>query len=251
MLSVNELQQELQQRIDPKQQVILQRFFKTAPGEYGEGDIFLGIKVPVLRKLAKKYQGLSLSDIQNLLQNTIHEYRFIALVILIYQYTQADSHRRQEIIYFYLNHTHYINNWDLVDISAPQLLGDYLLNKPREILYQLAASPQWWERRIAILATFHLIKNHDFTDTLKLATRLLHDSHDLIHKAVGWMLREVGKRDLAVEETFLQQHYQHMPRTMLRYAIEKFPNEARQFYLKKRITNRKLAVDYSKDEGEL
>ena len=238
MSLVDELQQELQQRIDLKQQAILQHFFKTAPGEYAEGDIFLGIKVPVLRKLAKKYQKLSLSDIQHLLQNAIHEYRFIALVILIYQYNQANSHHRQEIIYCYLNHTQYINNWDLVDISAPQLLGNYLLHKPREVLYQLATSPQWWERRIAILATFSLIKHHDFADTLKLATILLHDSHDLIHKAVGWMLREISKRDLATTTTFLQQHYQHMPRTMLRYAIEKFPSEARQFYLKKRITNR-------------
>lgn len=228
-----QLQPELQQRSDPKQQAILQRFFKTAPGEYGEGDIFLGIKVPVLRQLAKKYQGLSLNDIQNLLQNAIHEYRFVALVILIYQYTQADSHRQQAIISCYLNHTRYVNNWDLVDLSAPRLLGDYLLHRPREVLYQLATSPQWWERRIAILATFSLIKNQDFTDTFKLATILLHDSHDLIHKAVGWMLREIGKRDLAVAETFLQQHYQYMPRTMLRYAIEKFPRETRQFYLKK------------------
>jgi 3-methyladenine DNA glycosylase AlkD len=233
MLELDKLQQQLQQLADPKQQAILQRFFKTAPGEYGEGDIFLGIKVPILRKIAKHYKGLSLTDIQSLLQNPIHEYRFIALVILSYQYTQADSHRRQEIIYFYLNHTRYINNWDLVDISAPQLLGDYLLTRSREILYQLASSEQWWERRIAILATFRLIKYHDFADTLQLATILLHDSHDLIHKAVGWMLREVGKRNLAVEKTFLQQHYQQMPRTMLRYAIEKFPNETRQCYLKK------------------
>jgi len=233
MLELDKLQQQLQQLADPKQQAILQRFFKTAPGEYGEGDIFLGIKVPILRKIAKHYKGLSLTDIQILLQNSIHEYRFIALVILIDQYTQADSHRRQEIIYFYLNHTRYINNWDLVDISAPQLLGDYLLTHSREVLYQLANSEQWWERRIAILATFRLIKHHDFTDTLQLATILLQDQHDLIHKAVGWMLREVGKRNLAVEKTFLQQHYQQMPRTMLRYAIEKFPNETRKFYLKK------------------
>ncbi|BAP57790.1 DNA alkylation repair enzyme [Thioploca ingrica] len=233
MLELDKLQQQLQQLADPKQQAILQRFFKTAPGEYGEGDIFLGIKVPILRKIAKQYKGLSLTDIQILLQNSIHEYRFIALVILIYQYTQADSHRRQEIIYFYLNHTRYINNWDLVDISAPQLLGDYLLTRSKEVLYQLALSEQWWERRISILATFCFIKHHDFADTLQLATILLQDQHDLIHKSVGWMLREVGKRNIAVEKTFLQRHYQQMPRTMLRYAIEKFSNETRQFYLKK------------------
>ena len=233
MLELDQLQQQLQQLADPKQQAILQRFFKTAPGEYGEGDVFLGIKVPILRKIAKQYKRLSLTDLQILLQNSIHEYRFMALVILIYQYTQADSHYRQEIIYFYLNHTRYINNWDLVDISAPQLLGDYLLTHSREVLYQLASSEQWWERRIAILATFCLIKYHDFSDTLQLARILLQDQHDLIHKAVGWMLREVGKRNVAIEKTFLQQHYQQMPRTMLRYALEKFPNETRQFYLKK------------------
>lgn len=233
MLELDKLQQQLQQLADPKQQAILQRFFKTAPGEYGEGDIFLGIKVPILRKTAKHYKGLSLTHIQSLLQNPIHEYRFIALVILIYQYTQADPPDKQEQVYFYLNHTRYINNWDLVDISAPQLLGDYLLTHSREVLYQLASSEQWWERRIAILATFRLIKHHDFVDSLQLATILLHDPHDLIHKAVGWMLREIGKRNLAVEKTFLQQHYQQMPRTMLRYALEKFPNETRQFYLKR------------------
>ena len=233
MLAIDKLQQQLQQLADPKQQAILQRFFKTAPGEYGEGDIFLGIKVPILRKIAKHYKGLSLTDIQILLQNSIHEYRFIALVILIYQYTQTNFHQQQKIVHFYLNHTRYINNWDLVDISAPQLLSDYLLTRSREVLYQLTSSAQWWERRIAILATFGLIKHHDFTDTLQLATILLQDQHDLIHKAVGWMLREIGKRNLVVEETFIQQHYQQMPRTMLRYAIEKWPNETRQFYLKK------------------
>jgi 3-methyladenine DNA glycosylase AlkD len=233
MSEIAELQQELQQLANPKQQIILQRFFKTDTGEYGEGDVFLGIKVPILRRIANKYKWLSLDEIQNLLQNPIHECRFIALIILIYQYNQSDSSDKPEIVHFYLNHTRYINNWDLVDISAPKLLGDYLLARSREVLYQLAGSKQWWERRIAILATFCLIRNHDFADTLQLATILLQDPHDLIHKAVGWMLREVGNRDQSVEKTFLNQHYRQMPRTMLRYAIEKFPNETRQFYLKK------------------
>jgi 3-methyladenine DNA glycosylase AlkD len=227
------LQQELQQLADSKQKDILQRFFKTGQGEYGEGDVFLGIKVPVQRKVAKKYQTLPLSEIQKLLTSQIHEYRFTALILLIQHYIKAATHQKTVLFDFYLKNTKHINNWDLVDISAPKIVGDYLLDKSKEVLYQLAESSNLWERRIAIIATMTLIKNNQLNDTLQLAEILLNDEHDLIHKAVGWMLREVGKQDQNIEEGFLKKHYQKMPRTMLRYAIEKFDPETRQFYLKK------------------
>jgi len=232
MLTVTELQQDIQQLANLEQKKVQQRFFKTGQGEYGEGDIFLGIKVPLQRKVAKKYSALSLTDIQILLQSQIHEYRFTALIVLINQYTKANQTKKQEIFNFYIHNTERINNWDLVDISAPKIVGDYLLEQPRDILYQLARSSNLWERRIAIVATQIFIKNHDFEETLKLAEILLRDEHDLIHKAVGWMLREVGKREQRVEETFLDKYHKNMPRTMLRYAIEKFDETKRQYYLK-------------------
>ncbi len=233
MSTLTELQTELQQLAEPTQKDILQRFFKTGKGEYGEGDIFLGIKVPTQRKVANKYKTLPLTEIQTLLQSDIHEYRLTALILLANHYDKADATQKQEIFVFYTHHTQHINNWDLVDISAPKIIGDYLLNKPRDTLYQLARSTNLWEKRMAIVATMIFIKHNDFDDTLKIAEILLNDEHDLIHKAVGWMLREVGKRDRGVEETFLNQHYQQMPRTMLRYAIEKFDDKKRKFYLKK------------------
>ncbi|RKZ81703.1 MAG: DNA alkylation repair protein [Candidatus Parabeggiatoa sp. nov. 1] len=233
MSTLTELQTELQQLAEPTQKEILQRFFKTGKGEYGEGDIFLGIKVPTQRKVANKYKTLPLTEIQTLLQSDIHEYRLTALILLANHYNKADATQKQEIFVFYTHHTQHINNWDLVDISAPKIIGDYLLNKPRDTLYQLARSTNLWEKRMAIVATMIFIKHNDFDDTLKIAEILLNDEHDLIHKAVGWMLREVGKRDRSVEETFLNQHYQQMPRTMLRYAIEKFDDKKRKFYLKK------------------
>jgi len=229
MPTLTALKTELQQLADPIQQANLQRFFKTGRGEYGEGDIFFGIKVPLQRKVAKKYQGLPLSDLQKLLNSNIHEYRFTALVLLTHKY----NYDKKNIFEFYLQNSKRINNWDLVDTSAPKIVGDYLLDKPRKILYQLAKSTNLWERRIAIIATMTFIKNQDFTDTLNIAEILLNDQHDLIHKAVGWMLREVGKQEQTVEETFLNKHYQQMPRTMLRYAIEKFTEEKRKFYLMK------------------
>jgi 3-methyladenine DNA glycosylase AlkD len=231
MDSLIQLQLELQQLANSEQQAILQRFFKTKPGEYGEGDIFLGIKVPRLRQLAKKYQHLALNDIQILLHHSIHEYRFLALILLIHLYNTAEE--KAALVNFYLQHTEYINNWDLVDISAPKILGHYLFNQPREVLYSLARSPSLWERRIAIIATLPFIKSQQFQDTLALSDILLLDKQDLIHKAVGWMLREVGKQNQEVVKSFLQQHYQYIPRTMLRYAIEKFDEKLRQQYLKK------------------
>ena len=227
------LKQDLQKLANPQQAQLLQRFFKTGPGEYGEGDVFLGIKVPDQRKVAKKYKNLPLENIQILLSSKIHEERLVALFILTFHYQKTKN--KTELINFYLKNTKHINNWDLVDLSAPRLLGDYLLNNDRKIIYKLANSKDLWEKRIAVLATFMLIKHNQYEDTLNISTILLNDQHDLIHKAVGWALREIGKKDQKVEETFLHQHYQTMPRTMLRYAIEKFPEPLRKKYLLSQI----------------
>jgi len=211
--------------------VLLQRFFKTGPGQYGEGDVFLGIKVPPLRALAKQYRDIDLSTIGSLLNSKYHEERLFA-VLLLMQFYQRGSDKDQAAAYdLYLSNTRRINNWDLVDVSAPHILGHYLQARPRNILHRLACSESLWERRIAILATFHFIRQNDFDDTLRIARTLLHDEHDLMHKAVGWMLREVGKRDLTIEESFLLKHYHDMPRTMLRYAIERFPETRRKEFL--------------------
>ena len=208
-----------------------QRFFKTGPGEYGEGDKFIGIRVPVLRKLTKDYLDLPIKEITILLQSPVHEERLFALLLLVRISSKADEALKKKFYELYLKNTEFINNWDLVDSSAEHIVGAYLKDRRRAPLYRLAKSTDLWERRIAIMATFHFIKHKDFSDTLKIAKILLLDRHDLIHKAVGWMLREIGKRDLSAEEDFLKQHYKNMPRTMLRYAIEKFPEPKRQKYL--------------------
>ena len=234
MPSLTQLKKELKKLANPKQAEVLQRFFKTGKGEYGEGDIFLGIKVPVQREAADKFQELSLKDIEKLLDSKIHEHRMMALFVLIKQYKKADENTKKIIFDFYLKNTKNINNWDLVDLSTPKIVGDYLLDKPRSVLYKLAQSKNLWERRIAIISTWIIIRNNEFDDTLKIAKILLNDKHDLIHKAVGWMLREVGKRDQKLEEEFLQKHYSKMPRVMLRYAIEKFDEKKRKFYLNKK-----------------
>jgi len=225
------IKKDLQKLANPKQAKLLQRFFKTGKGEYGEGDIFLGIKVPEQRKIAKKYSDLTLKYIQELLSSKIHEHRLVALFILVDKYKQAKN--KKELVDFYLKNTKYINNWDLVDLSAPNIVGDYLLDKDKSILYKLAKSDNLWEKRIAVLATFAFIKDNQFEDAFKISEILLKDNHDLIHKAVGWMLREIGKRNLEAEERFLNNHYKKMPRTMLRYAIERFPESKRKYYLKK------------------
>jgi 3-methyladenine DNA glycosylase AlkD len=217
---------------------VLQRFFKTGPGEYGEGDRFLGVRVPATRRVARKFRDLPLTDTLALLQSAIHEERLLALVILTQKYRIGTSGQQSEIYDAYLNHTQYINNWDLVDTSAEHIVGAYLINRSRKALYELARSDCLWERRIAIMATFHFVKNDEFGDTLKIAEMFITDTEDLIHKAVGWMLREIGKRDQNVEELFLMKYYRHMPRTMLRYAIEKFPEDVRQQYLKGTIKGR-------------
>lgn len=225
------LQNELRSLASPETARILQRFFKTAPGEYGAGDQFLGIKVPRLRALAKKYRALLLPDMQQLLNSPWHEERLCALLLLMQFYERAGDSDRQAVYELYLANTKQINNWDLVDVSAPHIVGVHLQNRPRNVLYELASSSSLWRRRIAIIATFHFIRRDDFSDTLHIAERLLDDPHDLIHKATGWMLREIGKRDLPVAESFLQAHHSSMPRTMLRYAIERFPEPLRQRYL--------------------
>ena len=233
MSSLINFKKELKKISDPRQAKILQRFFKTGKGEYGEGDIFLGVKVPDQRKIANKFSELSLKDLEKLLSSKIHEYRMSALFILIKQYEKANEQEKKKIFDFYLKNTKNINNWDLVDLSAPKIVGDFLLDKPKDVLYKLAKSNNLWERRIAIVSTVVFIRNNKFKDTLKISKTLLLDKHDLIHKAVGWMLREVGKRNQKVEEKFLKKHYSKMPRVMLRYAIERFEEKKRKFYLGK------------------
>lgn len=218
----------LEEYANPEKAKLLQRFFKTGKGEYGEGDVFLGIMVPEQRKVAKEYSNIGLNEVQELLQSKIHEHRLTALFILVIKYNKTKS---KQIVDFYLENLHSINNWDLVDLSAPKILGDYLIDKDRAILFELSCSRNLWEKRIAILATAAFIRNNDFEGTLKISEILLNDSHDLIHKAVGWMLREIGKRDQKVEEEFLRKHYKKMPRTMLRYAIERFDKDKRKYYL--------------------
>lgn len=231
---LKDLQQELKKLADPEQAKNLSRFFKTGPGQYGEGDIFLGIKVPVLRQVSKKYKALSLADSTTLLKSKLHEERLLALFILVLKFNKADEELRQKIYQLYLDHYQHINNWDLVDLSAPKIVGEFLLDKKdRKILYRLAKSKNLWQKRIAMLSTYTFIKKKDFKDALAIAEILVDDKHDLIHKAVGWMLREIGKIDQATEEAFLDKHVKQMPRTMLRYAIEKFEENKRQVYLKK------------------
>lgn len=224
---LSSLRKELNDKADHQRAEVSQRYFKTGPGEYGHGDIFLGLSAPERRKLAKKYGDIKLPEVVKLLRSKIHEERDIALLILVDKYKTTP-----EVVYnLYLENTKHINNWDLVDLSADKIVGEYLFDKPKQVLYKLANSKNLWERRIAIMATYHFIKKNKFAETLKLAEILLSDRHDLIHKAVGWMLREIGKRDLEAEEDFLKKHALKMPRVMLRYAIEKFPAGKRKRYL--------------------
>lgn len=229
--TVEEIEQELYRLADLEIADSLGRFFKTGPGEYGEGDRFLGIRVPILRKMARKYQSLELSGCRALLVSPYHEARLLALLILVRAYDLRDEDERNAIYRLYLDHVVYVNNWDLVDSSAEHIVGRHLREGERAILCDFARSRSVWERRIAIMATFGYVRGGSFKETLRIADILLLDPHDLIHKAVGWMLREVGKRDRAVAEAFLRPRYQRMPRTMLRYAIEKYPEELRQQYL--------------------
>jgi len=234
-MKVAELQKELSSLTDSHTASFLKRFFKTGPGEYGEGDLFRGIRVPVLRKFAKEYQSLTLTETRGLLRSSYHEDRLLALLILVRAYLRGDDAVKEKAFDLYLKNTQFINNWDLVDSSAPQIVGAFLWDKDRDVLYRLARSSDLWERRIAIIATFYFIRRGEFNETLKIAEILSADRADLIHKAVGWMLREVGNQNLSIEEGFLRNHYKRMPRMMLRYAIEKFPEPKRQQYLKGEI----------------
>lgn len=225
------LRAQLRALASPETARVAQGFFKTGPGQYGEGDVFLGIKVPVLRALAKQQRDAELDVVQTLLGSVYHEERLFALLLLMQRYQAADESGKQAAFDLYLGDTPHINNWDLVDISAPHIVGRHLEHRPRKLLDTLARSPLLWERRIAIVATLHFIRRNDCASTLHLAKILLHDGHDLMHKATGWMLREVGKRDRTALESFLQTHQREMPRTMLRYAIERFEPAVRQRYL--------------------
>jgi 3-methyladenine DNA glycosylase AlkD len=225
----HDVRRALKSLADPEKVRIFQRFFKTGPGQYGEGDVFIGVTVPNSRRVAKKFSDLPLEEVGALLRSKVHEERLVALVILIQKYGRALD--KKEVFDFYLRNMDRINSWDLVDLSAPSILGAHLVDGGRELLYRLAKSDSIWERRMAIVATLHFIRNNDFADTLKIAEMLLHDSHDLIHKATGWMLREVGKRDLVVEEAFIAKHCKSIPRTMLRYALERFPESKKRRYM--------------------
>jgi len=229
---IKEIRNAIQKTQDAERAAHCQRFFKTGKGEYGEGDIFLGVRVPELRKLSKAYKHVSIDNITYFLKSKYHEERQFSLFVLVNQFKKADDITKKEIFQLYLNHTQHINNWDLVDASAHEIVGGYLYDKERDILYTLARSDDLWERRISIIATFFFIKRNDFDDALKIIEQLLSDTHDLIHKAIGWMLREIGKRDLKTEESFLQKNYSDIPRTSLRYAIEKFPSKLRKQYLR-------------------
>lgn len=223
---------ELNQLEDPTQAEFATRFFKTGKGDYGEGDIFIGLRVPVVRRVAKSFKSLSTSEIEKLLQSPIHEHRLCALVIMTEQAKKANQAQKQALYDLYLKRTDCINNWDLVDVSCRQIVGGYLLDKPRVILYKLAQSKDLWERRISIVSTWEFIRRSDLDDTFKISELLLRDRHDLIHKAVGWMLREAGKKDESMLKEFLDMHASYMPRTMLRYAIEHLSPPDKQYYMR-------------------
>lgn len=236
--TVMNIEQQIKEAIadlaDKDKAPILQRYFKTGKGQYAEGDVFVGVKVPDQRQVARHfYKSASLKEVEVLLQSHIHEHRLTALFILVLQFQKAKDERpKKTIVDLYLDNLPHVNNWDLVDSSAPYILGAYLYNKPRQLLYDFAKSGQLWTQRISIVATYYFIRKNDFKDTLAIAEILLHHPHDLIHKATGWMLREIGNRDADVAIDFLTRHYHHMPRTMLRYAIEKLDQQLRQQFLK-------------------
>jgi 3-methyladenine DNA glycosylase AlkD len=226
-----EVKARLQLLADPVQAKFLQRYFKTGPGQYGEGDVFIGLRVPQVRGLLREFRLISTDELLLLLRSPIHEERLFALLGLVREFEKGDEAGKARIFDIYLGNTRHINNWDLVDSSAPRIVGGFLLERDREVIYRLANSPDLWKRRIAVMATFLFIRYLQFEDSLSIAGMLIHDREDLIHKAVGWMLREVGKRDMALLEGFLRGHAVEMPRTMLRYAIERFPEQTRRMYL--------------------
>jgi len=233
----SEIIKELIKYSNPEKAKLLSGFFKTGKGEYGEGDIFIGVTVPEIRKIAKKYYEISLDELEKLISSNIHEERLCCLLILVKKFEVGDEKTRKDIYDFYTKNAKRINNWDLVDLTAHKIVGEWLTNRDRKILYELAKSGNLWERRISIISCFAFLRKNDYKDALEISKILMADSHDLIHKAVGWVLREVGKKDLDVEEKFLKENgrYKKMPRTMLRYAIEKFDEEKRKKYLRGEI----------------
>lgn len=233
-MTASEIQEALEFLATPEKRDFLPYFFKTGKGQYGEGDKFLGVVVPDTRKVAKAYLGLSFEELTKLLKNEYHECRLCALLILVERFKKANEAERKTLYEFYLKHTEYVNNWDLVDLSSQYIVGVYLLDKKdRSILYKLAESKLLWNQRIAVVSALWFIRNNEFSDTLQLAEKLLQHPHDLMHKAIGWMLREVGKKDINTLRSFLDKHHKVMPRTMLRYAIEKMEKEERMHYMKK------------------
>jgi len=236
-MNIEKIKNEINKSANPEKAKDLMRFFKTSEGKYGEGDIFLGIKVPLQRKIAKKYFKLDLEEIQGLLRSKIHEHRMIGLFILINKYSKSNKDEKRDIFDFYLKNTKNINNWDLVDLTAPKIVGHFIEEHGGniKILYKLAKSDDLWEKRIAIISTAFFIRKGKFKDTLKIVKILLEDEHDLIHKAMGWMLREVGKRNQKILEDFLEKNIKKIPRITLRYAIEKFPKKKRKRYLRGEI----------------
>jgi 3-methyladenine DNA glycosylase AlkD len=233
--TAREIMQQLAELGSAEDAEFAQRYFKTGPGQYGEGDRFLGIRAPVMHKLVRTHLAVPLRTCQTLLRSRYHEARLLAVMILALKSERGDEAVREAVYDLYMSNTAGVNNWDLVDVSAPRVVGGYLANRSRSGLLRLARSKSLWERRIAILATQHFIRRGEFEDTFRIADLLLDDREDLIHKATGWMLREVGNRDRAAEEAYLKTRYQRMPRTMLRYAIEKFPEARRQQYLKGKV----------------
>ena len=233
-MTVKEIQNELKKYANEKYAAHHQTFFKTQPGGYGEGDMFIGVRVPKIRQVAKQFKNIEFNVIEQLLRAEIHEYRMIALVVMVNRFIlkSTDTQIKEDIFNLYIKNKDRINNWDLIDISAPHIVGGWLFQGEKKLLYDLAESPVLWDRRIAIMSTMYFIRQNEFDHCLKISKILLHDKEDLIHKAVGWMLREIGKRDLQVEENFLKKYFKKMPRTMLRYAIEKFPEDLRLSYLK-------------------
>ena len=232
---ITQLEKELRTYGSKRRRLEKLKFFRTEPGGYGEGDDFLGVMVPPCRKIAKKYQNLSLGEIETVLRSKYHEERLVALLMMVLRFENGTEDCRKKIYKMYLRNTRHINNWDLVDTSAAQIVGGYLEKRAKTPIEKLSQSKNLWEKRIAMVSTFQFIKNGENGHTFKIAKTLLHDEHDLIHKAVGWMLREAGNRNRKEEEAFLKKHYKKMPRTMLRYAIERFPEKRRQAYLKGRI----------------
>ena len=234
-MTIKKLQKTLRSLANPEIAEHALRFMKAGKGEYGYGDNFLGIRISTLRTQLKKNRTLAIEDTLTLLSSKYHEERWFALQLLVWKFQKGTAEERKGIYDLYIKNIEYVNNWDLVDCSAPKITGPYLENRNRRILYRLAKSKSIWERRIAVMSTFHFIRSYDFDDTLQISTLLLNDKEDLIHKAVGWMLREVGNRDKITEKKFLKKHYRDMPRTMLRYAIEKFPEGERKSYLRGEI----------------